>query len=144
MSKRWLTGALIFAFGFGCTPLVATAAAQDTPVEETGTLEAGLDYVSTENEIRLINGGKDVYVVMVQRRSGLLPGDAPVLYLDGAITVSRYGLSRLVAYRLEPIAILEHSWRPCLGADCTWIGPLPPPPPPIVPPDLGAMFLTPQ
>ncbi len=144
MSKRWLSGVLIFALGFGCTSLVATAAAQEVPAEETGTLEEGLDYVNTENEIRLINRGKNIYVFMVQRRSGLLPADTPVLYTDDAVTIARYGLNKLVAYRLEPIAILERSWRPCFGADCSWIGPLPPPPPPIVPPDLAALFLTPS
>ena len=142
MSKRWCSGVLIFALGLGS--LVTNANAQE-PREATGVLENGLDYVVNGNEVRLVNTGKHVYLVMVQRSPGTLPADAPISYMEGTVSVSGYGLSRLVAYRLEPIAVLaDQLWRSCAMGDCSWTGPLPPPPPPIAPPELGAMFLTPQ
>jgi hypothetical protein len=144
MSKRWLSGVLIFALGFGFPCLVTNATAQDVP-EDRGELEDGLGYINTARAITLINTGEHVYVVMVQREPGTTPAAVPLSYNGGTITVAGYGLSRLVAYRLEPIAILTNDfWRPCMGADCTWIGPLPPPPPPIVPPELSAVFLAPS
>jgi hypothetical protein len=144
MSQRWLSGFLIFALGFGCASLVTVATAQEVP-EERGELEEGLDYVNTENEVRLVNSGKDVYVVMVQRSPGTSPAEAPVSYRKGVTTVPRSGLTSLKIYRLVAISELEEDfWRPCLGADCTWIGPLPPPPPPTVPPELKATFFTAQ
>jgi hypothetical protein len=118
--------------------------AQEIP-DERGELEEGLGYVNTENEVTLVNSGKDVYVVMVQRSPGTSPAEVPVSYRDGTIRISRSGLTTLKVYRLVPISEMDEDfWRPCLGADCTWIGPLPPPPPPILPPDLAAILLQPQ
>ncbi len=141
MSKRRLSGFLIFALGFGCASLATVARAQDVP-EDRGELEEGLGYVNTEDEVTLVNSGKDVYVVMVQRGPGTLPTEVPVSYRAGTIRISRSGLTSLKVYRLMPISELDLDfWRPCIGADCSWTGPLPPPPPPIVPPDLAAIFL---
>jgi hypothetical protein len=142
MSKRWFSGVLIFALG--CSSLVTNAMAQE-PREESGVLEEGLGYVMNENEVRLINTGKDVYLVMVQRGPGIAPAEGPVSYTDGTVRLSGYGLSRAVAYRLEPIAVLtDQLWRSCAMGDCSFIGPLPPPQPPTGPPDPSAVFLTPQ
>lgn len=144
MSKRWFSGVLIFALGFAATSLATNANAQE-PREETGVLEDGFGYVMTGNEVRLVNTGKYIYLVMVQRSPGTSPAEAPVSYMEGTISLAEYGLNRLVAYRLEPIAVLaDQLWRSCAMGDCSWQGPLPPPPPPIAPPDLGAMFITPQ
>lgn len=141
MSKRWFSGVLIFALG--CTSLVTNAMAQE-PRETRGVLEEGLSYVMTEDEVRLVNKGKDIYLVMVQRSPGTSSADAPVSYMEGTGTFSSYSLARVVAYRLVPIAVLaDEFWRSCAMGDCSWQGPLPPPPPPITPPDLGAMLLTP-
>lgn len=144
MSKRWLSGALISALGFGCAFQVTNANAQEIP-EEMGTLEAGLTYTNTEREVTLVNTGKDVYLVMVQREPGIEPAEGPILYRDGTLRLSGYGLNRLVAYRLEPIAVLaDQLWRSCAMGDCSFIGPLPPPQPPTGPPDPSAVFLSPQ
>ncbi len=144
MSKRWFSGVLIFALGLGSTSLATNANAQE-PREVTGVLEDGLSFVMTGNEVRLVNRGKHVYLVMVQRSPGTSPAEAPVSYMEGTVSLSEYSLDRVVAYRLEPIAVLaDMFWRSCAMGDCSWTGPLPPPPPPIAPPDLGAMFLTPE
>lgn len=144
MSKRRLSGFLILALGFGCASLATTATAQE-PFSEEGELAEGLSYVNTENEVELVNTGEGVYVVMVTRSPGTLPTGPAVLYRAGTTTVSRFGLVSLKVYQLMPIAELEADfWRPCIGADCSWQGPLPPPPPPIAPPDLSALFLSPQ
>jgi hypothetical protein len=143
MSKRWLSGVLFFALSFGCTSLVTTAAAQDR--EERGVLEDGLGYVMTENEVRLVNTGKHVYLVMIQRKPGTSRVEEAVAYLDGSASFSQYSLSQAVLFRLEPVAVLEDEfWRPCAMGDCSFIGPLPPPPPPTAPPDPSAVFLQPQ
>lgn len=143
MSKRWLSGVLICALGVGCASLAAVATAQEVPDE--GELEAGLSYVNTEREFTLVNTGKDVYLVMVQRGPGIAPAEGPVSYRDGTVRLSGYGLSRAVAYRLEPIAVLaDQLWRSCAMGDCSFIGPLPPPQPPEGPPDPSAVFLQPQ
>ncbi|HKH45069.1 MAG TPA: hypothetical protein VKM72_10440 [Thermoanaerobaculia bacterium] len=144
MSARSLSGVLIFALGFGCASL-ATAGTASEDREETGVLEDGLSYVNIENEVKLVNAGKDVYLVMIERSPGISPADTPVSFREGALKVSRYGLARLVAYRLEPIAVLaDQFWRSCAMGDCSFIGPLPPPPPPTAPPDPSAVFLQPQ
>jgi hypothetical protein len=143
MTTRWLSGVLTFALGFGCISLATNATAQEIP-EDRGTLEDGLDYINTERDITLINTGEHAYLVMVQREPGATLVEVPVSYNGGLLKIIGLSLSKAIVYRLEPVAILETDfWRPCLGADCTWIGPLPPPPPPIVPPNLGAKFLNP-
>ena len=150
MSKCRLSGFLIFALGFGCASLATVATAQEIP-EERGELEEGLGYVNTEKEVTLVNSGKDVYVVMVQRGSPCAsPAEVPVSDRKGVIRISKCGLTSLKVYGIRLISELEVSeleadfWRPCMGADCSWSGPLPPPPPPpIVPPDLSALFLSP-
>jgi hypothetical protein len=144
MSKRWLTGVLIFALGFGCPSLVTSATAQEVR-EDRGELEDGLSYINSERDITLVNTGKDVYIVMVQREPGTTPAEVPVSYMEGTVRLSGYGLSKAILYRLEPISVLERNfWRPCLGADCSFIGPLPPPPPPTAPPNPSAVFLQPE
>lgn len=143
MSKRWLSSVLIFALGFGCPSLVTNATAQELS-EDRGELEDGLGYINTERDITLVNKGKDVYLVMVQREPGIAPFEGPVAYMEGTVRLSGYGLSKAIAYRLEPIAILsDEFWRSCATGDCSWMGPLPPPPPPIFP-DPSAVFLAPQ
>jgi hypothetical protein len=143
MSKRWFSGVLIFALGFGSTFLATNAMAQE-PHQEKGELEEGLGYVMTGNEVRLVNTGKYIYLVMVQRSPGTSPADAPISYIEGTASLPVYSLNRLVAYRLTPIAVLaDQFWRSCAMGDCSWTGPLPPPPPPLTPPDLGAILLTP-
>ena len=144
MSKRWPLGVLIFALGFGSTSLATNAMAQELR-EEKGVLENGLGYVMTANEVRLVNTGKDVYLVMVQRAPGTSTTEAPVSYLEGTVRLSGYSLSQAVLYRLEPIAVLSGEfWRSCAMGDCSFIGPLPPPPPPTAPPNPSAVFLQPQ
>lgn len=144
MSKRWFSGVLTLALGFGSTSLATNAMAQE-PREVKGVVEEGLGYVMTGSEVRLVNSGKYIYLVMVQRSPGTSPADAALSFIDGTATVPMYGLARLVAYRLEPIAVLgDQFWRSCAMGDCSWMGPLPPPPPPIVPPDLAAMLISPQ
>jgi hypothetical protein len=113
--------------------------------EDRGVLEEGLGYVMTGSEIRLVNTGKDVYVVMVQRAPGTSPVEAPVSYIEGTVRLSGYSLNKAILFRLQPIAVLEDEfWRPCAMGDCSFIGPLPPPPPPTAPPDPSAVFLQPQ
>ena len=137
MSKRWLSGVLTFALGFGCISLATNATAQEIP-EDMGTLEDGLDYINTERGITLTNTGEHTYLVVVQREPGATLAEAPVSYDGGIVQIVGLSLIKAVVYRLEPVAVLETDfWRPCMGADCTWIGPLPPPPP-IVPPELKA------
>ncbi len=143
MSKRWLSGSLIFAFGFGCASLVTIATARENM--EAGGLEEGLGYVNTENEIRLVNTGKNIYVAMVTRRAGTESAEAPVEFAEGILSIPKFELDRLKVYRLVGIAELDRDfWRPCSMGDCSWTGPLPPPPPPIMPADLSAKFLTPE
>jgi hypothetical protein len=142
MSKRWFSCVLIFALG--CVSLATNAMAQKTR-EDRGVLEDGLSYIMTGSEIRLVNAGKDVYVVMVQREPGTSPAEAPISYMEGVGTFSGYSLNKAILFRLVPIAVLEHEfWRPCAMGDCSFIGPLPPPPPPTAPPDPSAIFLQPQ
>ncbi len=142
MYKHRLSGFLIFALGLGCAFLATTATAQE-PFPDKGELEEGLSYVSTEGKVALVNTGKEVYVVMVTRRPGTRPTE-PVLYRAGTTTVPMVGLVSLRVYRLVPISeMVDAIWRPCMGADCSWSGPLPPPPPPL-PDYLEAMFLAPQ
>lgn len=144
MSKRWLSGVLIFALGFGCPSLVTNATAQEPP-SDRGELEEGLGYISTERAITLVNRGKYVYLIMVQHGPGTTLAELPPPYNEGILSLSGFNVSQAIAYRLEPVAILSDDfWRPCMGADCTWIGPLPPPPPPIAPPGTSAVFLAPQ
>jgi hypothetical protein len=124
--------------------LLSASVAPEVP-EDRGELEDGLSYINTDRDITLVNKGKDIYLVMVQREPDILPAEGTISYHGSVIRILGPGLTRLVAYRLEPISIMEERfWRPCMGADCTWIGPLPPPPPPIVPPGLSAMILNPQ
>jgi hypothetical protein len=142
MSKRWFSCVLIFALG--CVSLATNAMAQK-PREDRGVLEDGLSYIMTGSEIRLVNTGKDVYVVMIQREPGTSPVEAPVSFMEAVGTFSGVSLSKAILFRLMPIHILEHEiWRPCAMADCSFIGPLPPPPPPTAPPDPSAVFLQPQ
>ena len=144
MSKRWLSSVLIFALGFGCPSLVTNATAQELP-EDSGELENGLSYINTERDITLVNTGKYVYLVMVQREPGTTPAEVPISYNGGTVTLSKYKLSKAIAYRLEPIAVLaDEFWRSCAMGDCSFIGPLPPPPPPTDLPDPSAVLLQPQ
>lgn len=141
MSKRWLSGFLIFAFGFGCASLVTVATARESL--EAGTLAEGLSYVSSESDLTLINNGKAVYVVMIKRTPGTGPTEPPVSYVAGTMRVSKTGIDKLIVQELTPVVILERDfWRPCSMGDCSWQGPLPPPPPPL--PDYpAAKFLSP-
>lgn len=143
MSKRWLSGVLIFALGCGCASLVTNAIAQEpSDMEE---LEKGLSSINTERDVTLVNSGKYVYVVMVQRERGITPAEEPISYRGGTVRLSKYSLSKAVAYRLEPVAVLQGElWRTCAMGDCSFIGPLPPPPPPPDLPDPSAVFLEPQ
>jgi hypothetical protein len=142
MSKRWFPCVLIFALG--CVSLATNAMAQK-PREDRGVLEDGLDYIMTGSEVRLVNTGRDVYVVMIQRQPGTSPVEAPISYMEAVSTFSGVSLSKAILFRLMPIEILElEIWRPCAMADCSFIGPLPPPPPPTAPPDPSAIFLQPQ
>lgn len=140
MSKRWLSNSLIFAFGFGCASLVTIATARENL--EAGRLEEGLGYVNSENEVKLVNTGKDVYVAMVTRTNTEPPRPALVLG-KGAVSIPKLELDRLKVYRLVGIAELDRDfWRPCSMGDCSFIGPLPPPPPPTQEPQ--ALFLAPE
>ena len=142
MSKRWFPCVLIFALGY--VSLATNAMAQEAR-EDRGVLEDGLSYIMNGSEIRLVNTGKDVYIVMVQREPGTPPVEAPISYLEGVSAFSGVSLSKAIVCRLVPIEILEHEfWRPCVMSDCSFIGPLPPPPPPTAPPDPSAIFLQPQ
>jgi hypothetical protein len=142
MLKRWLSGFLIFVFGFGCASLVTVATARENL--SAGSLEEGLGYVNDERDVTLINSGKNVYVVMVHREPSTSPADAPVSYNGGTLKFSKYSLDKAIAYRLVPIAILEEEfWRPCSMGDCSWQGPLPPQPDPL-PGHLAAKFLSPE
>jgi hypothetical protein len=143
MSKRRLSGFLIFALSLGCAFLPATAKAQE-PFPAEGELEEGLRYVNTEKTIELVNTGEEVYVVMVTRRPGTPETERPVLYRAGTTAVPRKDLVSLRVFRLTLISeMVDAIWRPCMGADCSWQGPLPPPPPPL-PDYLAAIFLAPQ
>ena len=142
MSKRWFSCVLIFALG--CVSLVTSAMAQK-PREDRGVLGDGLSYIMTGSEISLINTGRDVYVVMVQRAPGTSPVEAPISYMEGSVRFSGFSLNQAILFRLQPVAVLEDEfWRPCAMGDCSFIGPLPPPPPPTAPPDPTAIFLQPQ
>ena len=142
MSKRWFPCVLIFALG--CVSLATNAMAQK-PGEERGVLEEGLGYFMNGSEISLVNTGRDVYVVMVQREPGTSPVEAPISYMEGVVRFSGYSLSKAILYRLVPVAVLEDEfWRPCAMGDCSFIGPLPPPPPTTAPPNPSAIFLQPQ
>ncbi len=144
MSKRWFSSVLIFALGFGCPSLVTNATAQELP-EDRGELEEGLSYISTELDTTLVNTGKDVYLVMVQREPGTTPAEVPLSFNGRTVTLSKYSLNKAIAYRLVPIAVLAGElWRSCAMGDCAFIGPLPPPPPPTDQPDPSAIFLEPQ
>jgi len=142
MSKRWFSCVLIFALG--CVSLATNAMAQK-PREDRGVLEEGLSYIMTDSDVSLVNTGKDVYLVMVQREPGTPPALSPISYLEGAFRFSGQSLSKAILFRLVPVHILEDEfWRPCSMGDCSFIGPLPPPPPPTAPPDPTAVFLQPQ
>ena len=144
MFKRWLSGFLIFAFGFVCASLVTVATARESL--EAGSLDEGLGYVSTEREVTLINSGKKIYVAMVKRSPGTEPTEPPISYVTGSMSLPKPGINKVILHELKPIAILEEDfWRPCSMGDCSWTGPLPPPPrPPIAPPGLAAVFLSPE
>jgi len=142
MSKRWFSCVLIFALG--CVSLATNAMAQK-PREDRGMLEDGLGYIMAGSEISLVNTGKDVYLVMVQRQPGTSQAEAPVSYMEGVFRFSGYSLNKAILFRLQAVAVLENEfWRPCAMGDCSFIGPLPPPPPPTAPPDPSAVFLQPQ
>jgi hypothetical protein len=142
MSKRWFPCVLIFALG--CASLATNAMAQK-PQEGRGVLEDGLSYIMTGSDVSLINTGRDVYVVMVQRAPGTSPVEAPISYMEGVVRFSGFSLNQAILFRLQPVAVLEDEfWRPCAMGDCSFIGPLPPPPPPTAPPDPTAIFLQPQ
>jgi hypothetical protein len=132
MSKRWLSGFLIFALGFGSASLVTIATAQDVP--EEGELEEGLDYVNAPDKFKLVNSGDRAYVVMVTRRSGVPAAEPQVSYTSDVITISKNGLDTLTVYRIVPVTQLDGVLRPCDEAfwDCPWRSPIPPPPPPTV------------
>ena len=140
MSKRWLSGFLIFALGFGCAFLVTTATAQEAL--EEGEVEEGLDYVNAPEKFKLVNWGDQGYVVMVTRKPGIPQAEPPVSYRTGVITISKNGLDTLTIYRLVPVTQLDGVLRPCDQAfwDCPWRSPIPPPPPPTMPPT--ATFFT--
>lgn len=143
MSKHRLSGFLIFALGLGCAFLATTATAQE-PFPTEGELEPGLSYVNTEKAIELINTGEEVYVVIVTRSARISQPEQSVLSGAGTILIPRNGLISLKVNRLVPVSeMVDAIWRPCMGADCSFIGPLPPPPPP---PDQvpSAIFLEPQ
>lgn len=142
MSNRWFSCVLIFALG--CVSLATNAMAQK-PREDRGVLADGLGYIMAGSDISLVNTGKDVYVVMVQREPGTLPVEAPVSYMAGVVRFSGYSLNKAILFRLQAVAVLEDDfWRPCSMGDCSFIGPLPPPPPPTPLPDPTAVFLQPQ
>jgi hypothetical protein len=144
MSKGWLSGVLIFVLGFGCPSLATNATAQER-AEDRGELEDGLSYINTERDITLVNTGKYVYLVIVQREPGTIPVELPFSSSEGILKILQPGLSRAIAFRLEPVQIMEELvWRPCMGADCSFIGPLPPPPPPTDYPVSSAVILQPQ
>jgi hypothetical protein len=147
MSKRWLSSALIFALG--CLFLVTNATAQEPPPPaDTGELEHGLTYINTERESTLVNTGKDIYLVMVQREPGTAPAEEPISYNGEIVIIPKVGLIKAVAYRLVPIGVLaDELWRSCAMGDCSWIGPFPPPPPPQPhpnPEDVKAKISMPQ
>src|SRR4051812_34750848 len=125
MSKRWFSCVLIFALG--CVSLVTSAMAKE-PREDRGVLDDGLVYLMNGSEISLVNTGKNVYVVMIQRQPDPPPAEAPVSYMEGVHRFSGYQLSKAILFRLQPVAILaDDFWRPCAMGDCSFIGPLPPP-----------------
>ncbi len=147
MSKRWLPSVLIFALGLVCPFLVTNAAAQEPPPPaSTGELEPGLTYINTDRDFTLINTGKYIYLVMVQREPGTAPVAVPVSYDGEILRIVGDNLYKAVAYRLEPISVLKNQlWRSCAMGDCSWIGPVPPQPdPPDDHPGAEAKILMPE
>ncbi len=141
MFKRWISGFLVFAFGFGCASVVSVATARESL--EAGTLAEGLSYVSDGSTVTLFNNGKITYIVVVNRTPGTAPVDPSISYARGSMRISKVDIDKVVVQGVTSVAFMrEDFWRPCNMGDCSWSGPVPPPPPPL--PDYpGVTVLTP-
>jgi hypothetical protein len=132
MSKRWLTGVLLFALCLGSAFLGRLTSVAAAVPPKAGTVEDGLSFVDGADFTLKYATGANSYVVVVSQKAGVTGNNEQISLKVGAISIAKKDLQSATIYRLTPVGIWQGGFRPCHGwDDCPVPRPLPPPPPPI-------------
>jgi hypothetical protein len=137
MTKRWITGILLFALGC-CSSFVVRLAAAAAASPREGNVER-LHYVDGASDFTLTyptgNTSGAAYLVMATRKPGTpQPAAVQAAYLTGSLAVAKKGLQSVTIFRVTPLGVWQDGYRPCHNlSDCPVPRPLPRPPSPIKP-----------
>lgn len=128
MSKRWLSGVLLFALGFGSAALVQLPSIHAAAKEVV--IEGNLKYVDG-NELQLIYpkpNKNDNYLAIVPRKKKSDRSSGPqISFQTGKASFSKEDKEGMIIYRLTPVVIVKNNvTKPC--NDPAVLCPLPPEP----------------